>query len=357
MWEHKTRRTKFCVCVDDFGIKYYTHEDAMHLLNAIGKSYDYTVDWTGSNYCGLHIVWDYEAGRVNISMPGYVKKALNRLQHTPHTSPQHSPHQHVPIQYGEKGCRQFAPGVDTSRPLSAKETTELQSTVETFLYYGRAVDSSILPALNSLAREQSKPTENTKRKAQRLMDYLATYPNASIQYEASNMILHVDSDAAYLVAPKARSRIAGYYYLTDIACPTTSAKLNGAVQVECKTLRHVVTSAAEAEVAGVFHNTQMAIPIRRMLEKLNHIQPPTPIKTDNSTATGFIYDNIHQKRSKSWDMRYYWLRDRILQKQFKFFWEKGESNHADYFTKHHATIYHRATRSKYIQDVANATSI
>ena len=189
------------------------------------------------------------------------------------------------------------------------------------------------------------------------MDYLATYPNASIQYEASNMILHVDSDAVYLVAPKTRSRIVGYYYLTNIACPTTSAKLNGAVQVECKTLRHVVTSAAEAEVVGVFYNTQMAIPIRRMLEKLNHIQPPTPIKTDNSTATGFIYDNIHQKRSKSWDMRYYWLRDRILQKQFKFFWEKGESNHADYFTKHHATIYHRATRSKYIQDVANATSI
>ena len=25
MWGHKTRQTKFCVCVDDFGIKYPTH--------------------------------------------------------------------------------------------------------------------------------------------------------------------------------------------------------------------------------------------------------------------------------------------------------------------------------------------
>ena len=33
------------------------------------------------------------------------------------------------------------------------------------------------------------------------MDYLATYPNAYIRYYASDMILNIDSDAAYLVAP------------------------------------------------------------------------------------------------------------------------------------------------------------
>ena len=65
--------------------------------------------------------------------------------------------------------------------------------------------------------------------------------------------------------------------------------------MECKTLRDVVTSAVEVEVADVFHNTQMSIPIRRMLEKLNHPQPSTPIKIDNSTATGVLYDKIHQK--------------------------------------------------------------
>ena len=44
MWEHKMKQTKFCFCVDDFGIKYHTHEDVMHLLNAIEHDYDYTVD-------------------------------------------------------------------------------------------------------------------------------------------------------------------------------------------------------------------------------------------------------------------------------------------------------------------------
>ena len=35
MWEHETRRTKFCVCIDDFGIKYFNKDDAEHLLTCL----------------------------------------------------------------------------------------------------------------------------------------------------------------------------------------------------------------------------------------------------------------------------------------------------------------------------------
>ena len=88
-----------------------------------------------------------------------------------------------------------------------------------------------------------------------------------------------------------------------------------------------------------------------MLEALGHPQPPTPIKTDNSTAQGFVYDNINQKKSKSWDMRFYWLRDREEQKQFKIYWDKGSNNNADYQTKHHPTSHHKAIRSRYVKDL------
>jgi len=33
MWEHESRPTKFCVCVDDFGIKYWSTQDTNHLQN------------------------------------------------------------------------------------------------------------------------------------------------------------------------------------------------------------------------------------------------------------------------------------------------------------------------------------
>ena len=111
------------------------------------------------------------------------------------------------------------------------------------LYYGRVIDYTILPALNEIASEQAHPTQRTKEKAQRLMDYVNTYQHAFIRYKASDMILHIDSNAAYLVAPKARSRVAGYFHLSDHPSKQ-HANLNGVIHVECKTLRHVVSSAA-----------------------------------------------------------------------------------------------------------------
>ena len=39
VWKHNTQQTKFCLCVDNFGIKYYNKVDANHLLQAIGRSY------------------------------------------------------------------------------------------------------------------------------------------------------------------------------------------------------------------------------------------------------------------------------------------------------------------------------
>ena len=48
-----------------------------------------------------------------------------------------------------------------------------------------------------------------------LLDDCATYPNSKIRYYASDMILHVDSDATYLIIEGAKSRIAGHYYLSS----------------------------------------------------------------------------------------------------------------------------------------------
>ena len=105
IWQHNTRSTTFCLCVDDFGVKYSKSDDTQHLLNSIRANYKYTCDWTGSNYCGLTIEWNYEQGYVDISMPDYVQKTLARLQHTPKVSHQYSPHAHIPIVYATKNTR------------------------------------------------------------------------------------------------------------------------------------------------------------------------------------------------------------------------------------------------------------
>ena len=53
IWKHETRQTVFCLCVYGCGVKYFSKEDADHLLNTLGAHCNYTVDWTGCNFCGL----------------------------------------------------------------------------------------------------------------------------------------------------------------------------------------------------------------------------------------------------------------------------------------------------------------
>ena len=50
IWHHKTLRTKFCLCVDDFGVKYYSKADADHLINSLEQHYTCTTDWTGKKF-------------------------------------------------------------------------------------------------------------------------------------------------------------------------------------------------------------------------------------------------------------------------------------------------------------------
>jgi hypothetical protein len=77
----------------------------------------------------------------------------------------------------------------------------------------------MLVALSSIAAEQANPTEDTMAQTKQLLDYAATHPDAKLHYLASDMQLRIDSDASYLNAPHARSRIGGHHYLSNAPPP------------------------------------------------------------------------------------------------------------------------------------------
>ena len=155
-----------------------------------------------------------------------------------------------------------------------------------------------------------------------LLNYLHILSNAVIQFYASDMQLYIDSNAAYLVAPKAKSRIAGFFYCSNKSTTNPpTPPLNGPIHVECKVLCHVVASAAEVESAGLFYNCQTVIHLQYMLQALGHPQTKTPVKTDNGTAVQFVSDTIKNKRSESWDVHYHWLTEHQNSGDFNIYWE------------------------------------
>jgi hypothetical protein len=285
LWKHETREISFTLVVDDFGVKYKKKEDVDHLIAAIKAKYKkLSEDWTSDLYCGIKLTWDYDARTLDISMPGYVQKQLQRYKHALPSKPQNCPFSPQPKQYGSEAQRPIEP--DTSPPLSEEEKKQVQRVVGSILYYARAVDLTVLMALSTIASEQSKGTQQTMQRCKQLLDYLATHPDATVCFHASDMILNIHSDASYLFEKNAHSRACGHFFMGWKPDPAKPIKLNGAFFTLCSILRFVVTSAAEAELGALFLNCKQAAIFRVTLKEMGHPQPPIPVNCDNSTAVG-----------------------------------------------------------------------
>ena len=126
LWGHTSRPTKFCLCVNDFGIKSFTQSDEDNLLQCLDKHYKLTTYPTGKQYCALLIDWHHDDGYVNISIPKYVPKNLQCLQHTLNVYPQSPSHTQTPIKYRIRGRQQDATHHDASIFLSKKGSKHIQ---------------------------------------------------------------------------------------------------------------------------------------------------------------------------------------------------------------------------------------
>jgi hypothetical protein len=165
---------------------------------------------------------------------------LKKFQHDTPKYPQHTPSKYVTPIYGAK--IQYATRDETPL-LSEKRCTNIQKITGSVLYYARAVYPTLCMPLNDIATEQTKATENTQEEADQLVDYLATHSDATIRYQKSEMILHINSDASYLSVSHARSRLGGLFYCGD------------------KSQKSAADSAADSEVGACFQNAQSGMPL------------------------------------------------------------------------------------------------
>ena len=105
-------------------------------------------------------------------MLGYGGKTCARFQHEAPKQSQDSPYQHAIPNYGTK--IQYAKEEDSSRLLTKEEKTYVQQVIGTFLFYGRAVDGTMLMPLSAIAATQAAPTELTLKRTKQFLDYAAS---------------------------------------------------------------------------------------------------------------------------------------------------------------------------------------
>ncbi len=294
-WTHETRPTMFTLVVDDFAIKIMSENDTNHIINVLKKYYTITVDKEAAKYIGLTIAWNYENRKVHMFMPGYLAKAMIRLKNETPNKIQNSLHCHIEIQYGAK--EQYVNDEEVlSPPLNKEETIYVQAVVGMLLYYARAVDSTILPALSSLTPKQAKLMQKMIEKVKQLLDYCTTQEKEIITYLSSIIILCININAGYCNEKNAHSQAGGHFFLSnnDQFPPN-----NGAILTNATIIKGVMSSAAEAELGALFSNAKEVIYLCQILTKMGHQQPQTPIQTNNTKAEGVINNKIQPKCTKA----------------------------------------------------------
>ena len=81
-------------------------------------------------------------------MPGYIKKTLLKYQHPEPRKPQHAPHKWDKPQYIQ--TTQYAKPVDKTPKLDAEGIKHIQKVIWDLLYYDRAIDRTMLMAINAI---------------------------------------------------------------------------------------------------------------------------------------------------------------------------------------------------------------
>jgi hypothetical protein len=268
-------------------------------------------------------------------MPTYIPNMLKKLRpNGVRFAP--SPAIYTPPSYGSRSP-QVSP-IDNSPPATSDQKLDIQKVCGSLLFYARALDCTFLTAVGALSAQQSSPTLKSVAAAERLLGYAAAHPNHTAVIRPSTMLLQAAVDGSYLSRVNSGSVAGGCFFLGPIPSASDTEFIpkytpNTPLHNFSTRVPVVVASAAEVEYAAIFAGMQVACELRTTLASLGYPQPPTPVYVDNKCAIGLATSTVRPRKSKSIDMRFDWIRDRVKQNMFTVFKIAGTSNLADFFTK------------------------
>ena len=155
---------------------------------------------------------------MEIFIPKYLKKALDRLQHLKPKRTQYGQHLWAVPAYGKDLiCHQIQMIEILLTRNSPRESNPFRSPC--YIVPGQFIQKCCNQSMKYHVSNQNQ--RRTPREKKKLLGYAETYPNVVICYKAINMVLHVDSDSAYPIMPETRNCFARHLYMSDWPSPWT----------------------------------------------------------------------------------------------------------------------------------------
>jgi hypothetical protein len=289
LFTHTIDPIYFALVVDDCGIKCRDIAHFHRLVSVLSTKCHVKAHPVADTFLGQTTVHDRIARAITTSMPTHVPNVPKR--HRPdgvkHAA---SPSIYVPPMRGSTAPQ--LPTTGSSAPASPAEAAELQKIVGSALHHSRASDVTALEAATTLSSLQSKPTASVLASQERLLGYLAKFPNHRRVVRPSSMLLQIHSDASYLPLPNSGSKAGGFHTLGD----HTPHFINSSIDCIATRIPVKVYSAAEAELASARANAQLPVPERLTPKNIGYLQPPTPTFCDNERAIGLSTQTATPKK-------------------------------------------------------------
>jgi hypothetical protein len=231
--------------------------------------------------------------------------------------------------FGMKDCKPVRTPIEVPRPEKDDDPFErkdlYQSLVGSLIYLSIVSRPDISYAVSTVAQRMSSPNHQDWKTAKRILRYLKSSDKIGPEYQSdgnSNLYGYVDSD--WGGDKEFRKSTTGYVFILGGA----------AISWVSKRQHTVALSSTEAEYMAGSNAAQEAIFLRALLKDLKHEQmEPTKIYQDNQGAIKISNDVINSQRTKHIDIRYHFLRERIIMKEIKLEYIPTEDMVADCLTK------------------------
>ena len=212
-----------------------------------------------------------------------------------------------------------------------------QAIIGSLLYLMIGTRPDIAFAVTRLAQYAANPSKEHMDKALYVCKYLAGTIDYELVFDGNSnkgLLAYCDSD--YAGCTDTRRSITGY--LVKIA--------DGIICWQSHAQKTVALSSTEAEYMALSDCSRQIVWLQSLLGELGFSHTRTPIYGDNQGSMFIGSNPVQDRRTKHIDIRYHFIREKIVEGKVEVFFIQGDKNIADMFTKNLGNIKFKEFRSQ-----------
>jgi len=262
------------------------------------------------NYLGM--TFDFETeGKAKVTMNGYVNELLEEYDLI------------AGVASTPAGNNLFAVS-DSSPTLLNVEKDKFHSLTAKLLYLSKRVRPDILTAISFLSKRVLTPTEQDKKKLERVLKYIRGTKDKGIVLEAGkclSILAYIDSSYGVHMDMRSHTGCVIGLGLGPIYAKSSGQKIN-------------TKSSTEAELVGLSDSTGQVVWTRNFLLEQGYDVGPATIYQDNMSTIALVKNgSSNSARTRHIAIRYFFISDRVNSGEIKIEYMQTGDMLADILTK------------------------